>query len=252
MKSRACVIVSVVFLCLVFSGYAKALVTVQNEGSGSMFGGVIFSKKSSGIRSIEDVRRKKIICPKFSSAGGWIFQKGVLLEAGIKPEKDCDFVSEAGTHDAAVMAVLQGKADVGTVRSNILERMQAKRKIRIGDFTIINPIDHQGFQELCSTPLYPTWPIAALKDVLASRSGRLKQALLNIPVGHPSLKPCKVTKFIEALDYQPLEGVLMSGSRLTYGDSRVRPAKTGMVNKHSLSIAVCNVMRYKAVGGTFS
>ncbi|BBO81365.1 hypothetical protein DSCO28_19310 [Desulfosarcina ovata subsp. sediminis] len=33
-----------------------------------------------------------------------------------------------------------GKADVGTVRSDTLERMEAEGKIKISDFRIINPV----------------------------------------------------------------------------------------------------------------
>lgn len=189
---------------------ARALATVKNDKSGGMFGGVIFSKKGSGIESLRDVQGKRLICPKFSSAGGWLFQKGVLLKAGIKPEKDCKSLKEAGTHDSTVLAVLKGEAEVGTVRTNILERMQAEGKIRIDDFVVINPMNYPNFPELCSTALYPTWPIAALRDVPVSQAQRLKKALLDIPEGHQSLSMCKVDKFVDALDYQPMENLLLA------------------------------------------
>ncbi|MFC1835805.1 phosphate/phosphite/phosphonate ABC transporter substrate-binding protein [Thermodesulfobacteriota bacterium] len=187
---------------------AKALVTVKNRGSGVLFGGVIFTKKDGGINGMSDLRGKALMCPKFSSAGGWIFQKGVIVKAGIKPEADCSRLLEGRTHDAVAYAVRDGKADVGTVRTNVLERMKQAGKIDIKQFKILHPVRHQGFPELCSTPLYPTWPIASLRDTPTNRAAELKAALLSMPPDHPALTPCRVEKFEEAQDYGPLEELL--------------------------------------------
>ncbi len=187
---------------------AQALVTVKNKGTGTMFGGVIFAAKISGINSLDQMHEKVLMCPKFSSAGGWIFQKGVLVRAGISPEKDCKLLLEGGTHDAVVQAVLDGKADVGTVRTNILERMSAEKTVDLSRLTLLHPVKHEGFQEACSTPLYPTWPIAALSNVPPDISSRLKKILLEVPTDHPSLEACQLDGFVEALDYGPLEQLL--------------------------------------------
>ena len=181
---------------------------VKNKGSGAYFGGVIFAMKSSGITGLQDLRGKTLICPKFSSAGGWIFQKGVMVKAGLAPEKDCKMLLEGRTHDAVVYAVKDGKADVGTVRTNILERMSKEGKIRLDDFVIINAIERPGFPELCSTPLYPSWPVASLRATSAATAERLKRALLAIPSGSPALEACQLEKFIRPLDFGPLEELL--------------------------------------------
>ena len=187
---------------------AKAMVTVNNTATGTLFGGVILTRKLSGIRTLEQVRGKSIMCPKFSSAGGWIFQKGVLVGHGIRPEKDCDTLLEGRTHDAVVLAVKEGKVDVGTVRTNILERMSAANKIDLDDFVIINETPHEGFPEKCSTPLYPAWPIASLGETPPDLADRMKKALIDIPKNHPALKPCSVDEFVPALSYDPLVKLL--------------------------------------------
>jgi phosphate/phosphite/phosphonate ABC transporter binding protein len=187
---------------------AKALVSVQNKGTGAMFGGVIFAKKDSGIKRLEDLRGKVLMCPKFSSAGGWIFQKGVMVKAGIIPEKDCKMLLEGQTHDAVVFAVKTGKADVGTVRTNILERMGREGKININDYEIVHPIRYTDFPELCSTPLYPSWPIASLRDTPPTVAEKLQRSLLSLSPGASELEACRVDRFIKALDYGPLEELL--------------------------------------------
>jgi two-component system sensor histidine kinase TtrS len=187
---------------------AKALVTVQNRGSGTLFGGVIFTRKEASIRHLSDIRGKVLACPKFASAGGWIVPKAVLVKKDLPPEDVCKKIIEAGTHDAVVRSVWDGAADVGFVRTNILERLSGEGKIDIHDYRVLNPVRHKGFPELCSTPLYPTWPIASLRSTPPETAAKLKQILLKIPKGRAALDPCKVERFVEALDYCPLEDLL--------------------------------------------
>ena len=187
---------------------AHALVTVKYENSGTMFGGVIFAKKGSGITSIQDISDKTLMCPKFSSPGGWLFQRGVIEQHGINPVHDLKLLLETPneSHDDVVYAVRDGKADVGTVRTNLLETMEREGKIRMADFVILNQMEHEGFPEASSTPLYPDWPVAALGQTPPEKSARMKQALLSIPAGHPALRQARhIERFVEPLDYDPVE-----------------------------------------------
>jgi two-component system, LuxR family, sensor histidine kinase TtrS len=189
---------------------AKALVTVKYKNSGDKMGGVIFVRKDSGIKTLADIRGKVLMCPKFSSLGGWLFQKGEIVQAGIRPEKDLKKLLETtkGSHDEVVFSVLNKKVDVGTVRNNILETMQREGKINMQDFLVLNEIKHPGISEVCSTPLYPDWPVAALGKTPPELAAKMKQALLAIPPGTPALeKARKIERFEEALDYGPVEAL---------------------------------------------
>jgi len=189
---------------------ANAIVTVKYQGTNPLFGGVILAKAGSGMQSLADLRQKRFMCVKFSSAGGWLFAKGVMVEeAHIQPETDFKELVEGRTHDAVVYAVRDGKVDAGTVRTNILETLQREGKIDMKTFQIIHPVAHPDFGEVCSTPLYPDWPLASLKDTPPDLVARMKKALLSIPPGHPALEQArKIDRFLPALDYGPLEALL--------------------------------------------
>jgi two-component system, LuxR family, sensor histidine kinase TtrS len=187
---------------------ARALVTVKYQGSGAEFGGVIFTRKDSGIRTLQEIAGKVVMCPKLSSPGGWLFQKGEIVRHGITPEKDLKLLLEtpAESHDEVVYAVRDGKADVGTVRTNILETMQREGKIRIDDFVILNRMEHKDFPEVCSTELYPDWPVAALGKTPPELAEKMKKALLEIPAGAPILEQArKIERFVDALSYERME-----------------------------------------------
>jgi phosphate/phosphite/phosphonate ABC transporter binding protein len=189
---------------------AKALVTVKYQGSSPWFGGVIFVKADSPINSLSDLRQKRFMCVKYSSAGGWLFAKGVLVkDAGLNPEKDFSQLSEGRTHDAVVYAVRDGKVDAGTVRTNILETLQREGKIDMKQFRVIHLMKHPDFSEVCSTPLYPDWPVASLKGTPPDLAAKMRAALLALPPGHPALEQArKIDHFLPALDYGPLEDLL--------------------------------------------
>ncbi len=187
---------------------AKALVTVKYQSSGDRMCGVIFTRKDSGINSLPDIRGKVLMCPKLSSPGGWLFEKGEIVKAGITPEKELAKLLESAreSHDEVVFAVLDKKADVGTVRNNILETMQREGKINMQDFRVLNELKHPEVSEACSTPLYPDWPVAALGKTPPEVADKMKQALLAVPPRHPVLEQArKIDRFVEALDYGPME-----------------------------------------------
>jgi ABC-type phosphate/phosphonate transport system substrate-binding protein len=188
----------------------KAPATVKYQSSGNLFGGVIFTRRDSGIKTISDMRGKVVMCPKLSSPGGWLFQKGEIVKQGIVPEKDFKKLleTEKESHDEVVYAVKQGKVDVGTVRTNLLEAMQREGKINMDEFRILNEQHLEGFPEVCSTPLYPDWPVASLKNTPPQLAARMREALLSIPAGHPALeKARKIEKFVDAADYGPMESL---------------------------------------------
>ncbi len=187
---------------------AKALVTVKYQKSGNMMGGVILTRRDSGITSLADLKGKVLMCPKLSSPGGWLFAKGEIVKAGIEPEKDLKLLLETTkeSHDEVVYAVRDKKADVGTVRNNLLEALQREGKINIQDFFILNEMRHEGRSEVCSTPLYPDWPVASLGNTPPDLAAKMKSALLAMPSGHPALEQArKIELFVEPLDYGPME-----------------------------------------------
>ncbi|WP_083456240.1 phosphate/phosphite/phosphonate ABC transporter substrate-binding protein [Desulfosarcina cetonica] len=147
------------------------------------FGGVLFARNDSKIHGIADIRGKKMMCVKYSSFGGAQMVWHLLLDNGINPKRDCAAFVEGGTHDNVVMAVKAGKVDVGTVRSDTLERMEAEGKIKMSDFRIINPVA-DSYPFVHSTPLYPEWPVAACAITDPKLARDVAKALILLDYNH--------------------------------------------------------------------
>ncbi|HNW34821.1 MAG TPA: phosphate/phosphite/phosphonate ABC transporter substrate-binding protein, partial [Candidatus Ozemobacteraceae bacterium] len=75
--------------------------------------GIIIARQDSGIRSLKDLKGKKVAWVEKDSASGYLFPKALLLEAGVNPDKDFAEAGFLGKHDAVVLNVLLGKYDAG-------------------------------------------------------------------------------------------------------------------------------------------
>jgi two-component system, LuxR family, sensor histidine kinase TtrS len=181
----------------------KVLATMVNRRQDvalEQFGGVIFTRKDSKINTLRDISGKRFMCVKYSSFGGGQMAWRMLLDYGINPKTDCSKFLQGGTHDNVVMAVKKGEADVGTVRSDTLERMQAEGKIKMDDFRVINKVN-DSFAFVHSTRLYPEWPFVACRPADRDMRRKATKTLMLLGNDHEALKAAKVFKWTYPGDY---------------------------------------------------
>ena len=188
---------------------AAAVATMVNSRQGKplkSFGGVILtSSETERIKSIADLKGKTFMGVKESSFGGWQMAYKVLLDAGLDPKKDLAKLEFGGKHDNVVLAIMNGAVDAGTVRTDTLERMAAEGVVAMDEFTIIHKQDHSGFPFVCSTPLYPEWPLAKCKATPDDLAAQVVAALKQMKPDDPAAKAAKVVGWVDALDYAPVE-----------------------------------------------
>lgn len=75
---------------------------------------MIIVKKDSDIKSVEDLKGKKIAYQNVTSSAGFVWPAGKLIEAGLDPLKDVTAVTVKG-HDQGVIAVLNGDVDAAAI-----------------------------------------------------------------------------------------------------------------------------------------
>lgn len=188
---------------------AVPVATMINSRQGKplkSFGGVIIvSADNDEINTMADLKGKPFIAVKKSSFGGWQMAYKEILGAGVDPFKDLPKLDFAGKHDNVVLAVQNGAVPAGTVRTDTLERMEAAGEIDMEDFKIINKKTHNGFPFVCSTALYPEWPLAKVKDTPDDVVAEVVAALKQLKPTDPAAKNAKVVGWVDALDYNPVE-----------------------------------------------
>lgn len=188
---------------------ASAIATMINSRQGQplkSFGGVIIaSADNEQINSLDDLKGNSFIAVKSSSFGGWQMAYKEMIDAGIDPMKDFSKLTFGGKHDNVVLAIQNGVSDAGTVRTDTLERMAAEGTIELDEFKIINSKKHAGFPFVCSSALYPEWPLAKIKKTPDSVANEVVAALKQLKPAEQAAKNAKIVGWVEALDYGSVE-----------------------------------------------
>lgn len=174
------------------------------------FGGVIFTRADrEDIASFIDLVGKDFYAVNKDSFGGWQMAWREFQNHGIAPRRDFASLIFAGTHDKVVHAVISGEADGGTVRTDTLERMAAEGKIDLTDIKIIRGSSPAiPFPYLCSTRLYPEWPIAKLSNTSDALAEKVSIALLSMPADSEAARAASIAGWTVPLDYQPVHEIL--------------------------------------------
>ncbi|WP_083223268.1 PhnD/SsuA/transferrin family substrate-binding protein [Candidatus Thiodiazotropha endoloripes] len=168
---------------------AFRIATLINKVGGhaeERFGGVIFTRKDNQtIQALSDLNGITFGAVNPTSLGGFLMAKRELQRHNIDLDKQTT-LHFFNTHDAVVDAVINGKVDAGTVRSDTLEKMSASGMVKLHEIKVLNLQTNQGFPYLLSSQLYPEWPIAALPHTPKTIGEKVSIALLNMPKDHPA------------------------------------------------------------------
>ncbi|MCB2147108.1 MAG: phosphate/phosphite/phosphonate ABC transporter substrate-binding protein [Deltaproteobacteria bacterium] len=186
-----------------------AVATMINSRQGKplkAFGGVIITTADNdGINELKDLKGKTFMAVSKSSFGGWQMAYKEILEGGVDPFSDFGKLEFGGKHENVVLAVLNGAVEAGTVRTDTLERMVAGGSIFLDDFKVINKQVHPEFPFVCSTTLYPEWPLARIAATPVDLSDKVVGALMKLKPEDAAAKNAKVVGWSGALDYGPVE-----------------------------------------------
>ncbi len=177
--------------------------------SSTVFGGVIFSRaEQSAIATLGDIKGKSIAIASIDSLGGYQMQAYELKLAGIKLPQDAKLMSVGMPHDKVVNAVLAGQADVGFVRSGVLEDLVQEGKLDMAQIKILNPQYLPGFPVHISTRLYPEWPIAALPQTDEKLARHVAATLFLLEKDTAALHAMHIFGFTIPADYMPVVDLL--------------------------------------------
>lgn len=165
----------------------------------STYSGYLFVRKDSGIRTVADMKGKRMAFVEKATTAGYIFPLAYLREHGVDDIEG--FFRErifTGSHDAAISAVLDRKTDVGAAKHSIWDRVKRE-----------NPRVDQELMVLAQSPPVPSNGLCIRKDLAPELATLLKNALLSLDKdaeGRKVLEKLGAVRFIEttARDYQPV------------------------------------------------
>ncbi|RJQ40959.1 MAG: phosphate/phosphite/phosphonate ABC transporter substrate-binding protein [Nitrospiraceae bacterium] len=185
------------------SGVEPIARPVNLDGT-STYKGYIFVKKDSGIKNTADMKGKRLVLVEKATTAGYIFPMAYFKRHGINIDAYFKEHYFAGTHDAAINAVLEGKADVGCAKHSMFDRMARndpgiKNKLAI----------------IAESPEVPSNGLCVRKNLNAEIKKRLKDVLLGMDKdaeGKETLKKFEAIKFVPTTkeDYRPVFDIVKS------------------------------------------
>lgn len=146
-------------------GHMAILATLRRGGEGydafdNLHGSVIFWRaNNSSIKSLWDIRGKRLVAGSPLSIGGWLAASREFAERGIDLRKTCSEVSHITNSEKVVEEVLAGRADFGICRTSTLELMIERQKVDAKEIAYSRELylHVERLPFACSTRLYPEW-----------------------------------------------------------------------------------------------
>jgi len=195
---------------------ASRIATLKNRAGTdgfTRFGGVLFTRANrADILDSRYLQNKRFMAVDQNSFGGWIVAWRHLQDKGIDPYRDFRQLSFGHTHDNVVRAVLNNEVDAGTVRTDILERMAADGAIDLSQIKVLDrdPARENSFPFLCSTRLYPEWPLAKTRGTNEKLARQAAVALLSLASTHPACQAAHIMGWTIPLNYQSVRECLQT------------------------------------------
>jgi len=159
----------------------------------STYHGYVFVRKDSGIRTAADMKGKRFAFVERATLAGYLFPLAYFKANGIlNPHA---FIGEsffAGSHDAAILAVLSKEADIGAAKNTIYDQMSEE-----------NPRIEKELVILAASGVVPQNCLAVRKDLDPELKSALQQALLEMDrndEGTEALRRFGARGFIETRD----------------------------------------------------
>ncbi len=148
---------------------------VEEQGKKNFRGQIICRADNPNIKTLADLKGKRLIAVDPTSAGGFLYPWSYLLENGLRREDFAEITfapGPGGKQEKVVMAVYSGKYDVGMIREGTLK-------------ILANKIDLKQIRILAYSPWYPGWVYAARSGLNPAIIAKIKKALLTLNVNTP-------------------------------------------------------------------
>lgn len=145
-------------------------------------GSAIVVRAESGLNTLADLKGRHLLAASHEAFCCYQIAARELVLAGVDPHKDIGRLEYTGFPIQSIaLAVRDGKADAGIVKTCLFEQMIASGALQPGELRVLAPRETPGFPCQTTSRLYPDWAFAALKGTPGELSRNVAVALLEMP-----------------------------------------------------------------------
>lgn len=192
---------------------ARAIATVMQPIPGGqnypwLAGAVFVRDTRTDMRSLADVRGKRVIALSPLALGGWLSVVREWRRAGIQEDRDLASVRFVFSYAKVAQEVCQGDADAGILGANafLMAEPLCREKLRVLPGS--NGGRDPRYPTAISTQLYPEEAFAVTREEDEGVVAQVSTALLAIEPGSDVAKAATVAGFTAPLSYEPVEQLM--------------------------------------------
>jgi phosphonate transport system substrate-binding protein len=166
----------------------EAIAMALQGAEGDMYAGVIVTRSDSPIKTLSDLKSKRIAIVSHTSGGGFLSQKLTLLENGIDIAAEATLVEAVeNKQENVLLSVHLDDADAGFVRESALHMTD-------------NFIPSGRLKVLQRTALIPNWAFSVKKSLPDPVKKAVLEALSGLKKGDPVLTALRIDALRPATD----------------------------------------------------
>jgi ABC-type phosphate/phosphonate transport system substrate-binding protein len=163
---------SILYVILKENYNLKLLASEKRGQFGSRTAGTIIARKGSGMKTLADLRGKRLAFGPMLAPTGYMAEYDLMLRNGIDPEKDLakwTIPNGSYKHEKVIYKVMYGEVDAAAAPILDLEVMTREGKISPDDFVILG-----------QSPLIPYCTFGAAKNTDPKLVEKVRKALLEL------------------------------------------------------------------------
>lgn len=193
-----------IYVELELSNGISRILTMIDKAGAAEFGSVIIARSDDPIEYLNQVRYKDIAAVAPLGFGGWLIGYDEMLRYGVYP----DDVLFTGTQQSVVNAILEKRADIGVIRTGVLEKMAAKG-FDTASLKVLAPKTYEGFPYKVSTDLYPEWAFAKTQHISNELAKAIALRILEITPSSGAARAAGYHSWTMPYNYQPVHDLMM-------------------------------------------
>lgn len=117
-------------------GCAELLAVAVENGKSSFYAG-IFAQANSSIKSVADLKGKRVAFGDINSASSFVFPMAMILDAKIDPARDLAAIRLTGSHANSLGALTQGQVDAAGLSFDSFEKAVNQGAVNAKDIKVV-------------------------------------------------------------------------------------------------------------------
>lgn len=209
----------------------------------SHFGAALITRSDrKDLKRLSDLKGQSVMAVSPAEFGGYQMIWRELQQAGIAPKKDFfSMLFTNSSQETIVKAIINEEADIGIIRSGLIESLLDQKKLKTDQLKIIHPQHTRSYPLLHSSLLYPEWSMIRLDHTNIALARQVSRVLQSMPKSHINSAYNPHYGWTRAEDFTTVHGLLRALKLPPY-DPKKQISLKEILQEHGFAVALILIL----------